>query len=262
MKMLVALRTRLRLLWVLAAAIFIVLRGYLTMRLVFPFCGLAAKQALTQRWARALLRLFGVEVAISGTAPQTGPVLLAANHISWLDILVLLAAAPVQFVARIENKHWPILGWMTQQAGAVFVERQSARDMARAIDKVSASLSDEAAIIAFFPEGKTSSGAGVGTFHGNLLQAAISAGSPVQAVALDYRLARDGSRSSAVSYANPLSLLQSLLNTLGSGSYTAQVGFAEAMSSTGQQRKVLAAHLRQQVIALREAPSNADNLKQ
>ena len=262
MKMLVALRTRLRLLWVLAAAIFIVLRGYLTMRLVFPFCGLAAKQALTQRWARALLRLFGVEVAISGAAPQTGPVLLAANHISWLDILVLLAAAPVQFVARIENKHWPILGWMTQQAGAVFVERQSARDMARAIDKVSASLSDEAAIIAFFPEGKTSSGAGVGTFHGNLLQAAISAGSPVQAVALDYRLASDGSRSSAVTYANPLSLLQSLLNTLGSGPYTAQVGFAEAMSSTSQQRKVLAAHLRQQVIALREAPSNADNLKQ
>ena len=262
MKMLVALRTRLRLLWVLAAAIFIVLRGYLTMRLVFPFCGLAAKQALTQRWARALLRLFGVEVAISGAAPQTGPVLLAANHISWLDILVLLAAAPVQFVARIENKHWPILGWMTQQAGAVFVERQSARDMARAIDKVSASLSDEAAIIAFFPEGKTSSGAGVGTFHGNLLQAAISAGSPVQAVALDYRLASDGSRSSAVSYANPLTLLQSLLNTLGSGPYTVQVGFAEAMSSTGQQRKVLAAHLRQQVIALREAPSNADNLKQ
>ena len=262
MKMLVALRTRLRLLWVLAAAIFIVLRGYLTMRLVFPFCGLAAKQALKQRWARPLLGLFGGEGAIHGTAPQTGPVLLAANHISWLDILVLLAAAPVQFVARIENKHWPILGWMTQQAGAVFVERQSARDMARAIDKVSASLSDEAAIIAFFPEGKTSSGAGVGTFHGNLLQAAISAGSPVQAVALDYRLASDGSRSSAVTYANPLSLLQSLLNTLGSGPYTAQVGFAEAMSSTSQQRKVLAAHLRQQVIALREAPSNADNLKQ
>ena len=262
MKMLVALRTRLRLLWVLAAAIFIVLRGYLTMRLVFPFCGLAAKQALTQRWARRLLRLFRVEVEISGAAPQTGPVLLAANHISWLDILALLAAAPVQFVARIENKHWPILGWMTQQAGAVFVERQSPRDMARAIDKVSASLSDEAAIIAFFPEGQTSSGAGVGTFHGNLLQAAISAGSPVQAVALDYRLASDGSRSSAVTYANPLSLLQSLLNTLGSGPYTAQVGFAEAMSSTSQQRKVLAAHLRQQVIALREAPSNADNLKQ
>jgi len=262
MKMLVALRTRLRLAWVLFAAIFIVLRGYLTMRLVFPFCGLAAKQALTQRWARRLLRLFGVEVQISGAAPQTGPVLLAANHISWLDILVLLAAAPVQFVARIENKHWPILGWMTQQAGAVFVERQSPRDMARAIDKVSASLSDQAAIIAFFPEGQTSSGAGVGTFHGNLLQAAISAGSPVQAVALDYRLRQTNTRSSAVTYANPLTLLQSLLNTLGSGPYTAQVRFAPTTSSTGQQRKVLAAQLRQQVMALREAPSNTQNLEQ
>ena len=244
---------RLRLAWVLPAALYLLLRGYLTMRLVFPFCGLAAKQALTQSWARSLLRLFRVQVAITGQAPCTGPVLLAANHISWLDILVLLAAAPVRFVARIENKHWPILGWMTQQAGAVFVERQSARDMARAIAKVSASLSKEAAIIAFFPEGQTSSGAGVAAFHGNLLQAAIDAGSPVQAVALDYRLRQTGMRSSAVTYANPLTLLQSLLNTLGHGPYTAQVVFAPPQSSAGQQRKHLAADLRGQVVALREA---------
>ena len=244
---------RLRLAWVLPAALYLLLRGYLTMRLVFPFCGLAAKQALTQSWARSLLRLFRVQVAITGQAPRTGPVLLAANHISWLDILVLLAAAPVRFVARIEIKHWPILGWMTQQAGAVFVERQSARDMARAIAKVSASLSEEAAIIAFFPEGQTSNGAGVAAFHGNLLQAAIDAGSPVQAVALDYRLRQTGMRSSAVTYANPLTLLQSLLNTLGHGPYTAQVVFAPPQSSAGQQRKHLAADLRGQVVALREA---------
>lgn len=245
------LATRLRLVWVLLAALFLLLRGYLTMRLLFPFRSLEAKQALTQNWAKDLLQLFRVEVEITGDAPKTGPVLLAANHISWLDILLLLAACPVQFVARIENKHWPILGWMTQQAGAVFVERLSSRDMARAIDKVSASLSDGAAIIAFFPEGKTSSGAGVETFHGNLLQAAIAAACPVQAVALDYRLRDTGARSSAVTYANPLTLWQSLLNTLGQGPYLAQVRFAPPISSTGQQRKHLAAQLRQQVLALR-----------
>lgn len=256
------LATRLRLVWVLFAAIFLVLRGYLTMRIVFPFCALPRKQALTQSWARALLHLFRVEVEIIGPAPSAGPVLLAANHISWLDILLLLAACPAQFVARMENKHWPILGWMTQQAGAVFVERQSSRDMARTINQVSTSLSDESAIIAFFPEGKTSSGAGVETFHGNLLQAAIAAASPVQAVALDYRLRATGERSTAVTYANPLTLLQSLLNTLGNGPYTAQVSFGQAISSTGQQRKHLATELRQQVLAMRGQTPNTSNLEQ
>ena len=243
--------TRLRLIGVLCAAILMVLRGYLTMRLVFPFRGLEAKQALTQQWARDLLHLFRVEVEMVGAAPKSGPVLLAANHISWLDILLLLAAAPVQFVARIENKHWPILGRMTHQAGAVFVARQSPRDMARAINEVSASLANNAAIIAFFPEGKTSSGMGVEAFHGNLLQAAIAANCPVQAVALDYRLRATGERSSAVTYASPLSLLQSLLNTLAAGPYTAQVRFATPIPSCGQTRKHLAAQLRQQVMVLR-----------
>ena len=85
------------------------------------------------------------------------------------------------------------------------------------------------------------------------VQAAISAGSPVQAVALDYRLRQTGMRSSAVTYANPLTLLQSLLNTLGHGPYTAQVVFAPPQSSAGQQRKHLAADLRGQIVALREA---------
>jgi 1-acyl-sn-glycerol-3-phosphate acyltransferase len=246
------LATRLRLVWVLFAAIFLVLRGYLTMLLLFPFRDAPAQQALTQSWARDLLRLFRVEVEITGAAPQTGPVLLAANHISWLDILLLLAACPAQFVARVENKNWPILGRMTRQSGAVFVARQSSRDMARAIAQVSASLADEAAIIAFFPEGKTSNGAGVEAFHGNLLQAAIAAACPVQAVALDYRLRATGARSTAVTYANPLTLWQSLLNTLEHGPYTAQVRFADAISSSGQQRKHLAAALRQQVLAMRE----------
>lgn len=243
--------THLRLIWVLLAALYLLLRGYLTMRLVFPFRTIEAKQALTQNWAKDLLRLFRVEVHITGTPPKTGPVLLAANHISWLDILLLLAACPVQFVARIENKHWPILGWMTQQAGAVFVERSSARDMARVIEQVGDYLQENAGVIAFFPEGKTSSGETVDTFHGNLLQAAINAGCPVQAVALDYRLLATGQRSTAITYANPLSFMQSLLNTLASGPYVAKLVFAPSLPAQDHSRKRLAGHLREQVLQMR-----------
>lgn len=242
----------LRLPWVLLAALFYLLQGYATMRLVFPRASVQKRQALTQAWARRLLRVFRVELQSQGQAPQTGPLLLVANHISWLDILLLLAAAPVHFVARIENKHWPILGWMTQQAGAVFIERSSARDMARVIAQVSDYLHHNTGIVALFPEGKTSNGEGVDSFHGNMLQAAIDAGCPVQAVALDYRLAATGERSTAVSYANPLNFAQSLLNTLASGPYVAQLHFAPAQSTQGQQRKPLAGQLRKQVLQMRQ----------
>lgn len=241
----------LRLPWVLLAAVLLLLQGYATMRIIFPRVILQRRQALTQRWARRLLRLFRVEVQIQGQAPQTGPLLLVANHISWLDILLLLAAAPVQFVARIENKHWPILGWMTQQAGAVFVERGSSRDMARVIEQVSAYLSTHNGIVALFPEGKTSSGLGVGSFHGNMLQAAINAACPVQAVALDYRLVATGARSTAVTYAHPLNLAQSLINTLADGPYQAQLHFADSLPVQDQSRKRLAHVLREQVLHMR-----------
>jgi 1-acyl-sn-glycerol-3-phosphate acyltransferase len=245
----------LRLPWVLLAALFWLLQGYATMRLVFPRVSLQRCQALTQAWARRLLRVFRVRVEVQvqgqGQPPQSGPLLLVANHISWLDILLLLAACPVQFVARIENKHWPILGWMTQQAGAVFVQRSSGRDMARVLAQVSDDLQKNGGIIALFPEGKTSNGEAVDTFHGNMLQAAIEATCPVQAVALDYRLAATGARSTAVSYASPLNFAQSLINTLAGGPYVARLQFAPSLPTQGHNRKHLAAQLRQQIVQMR-----------
>jgi 1-acyl-sn-glycerol-3-phosphate acyltransferase len=253
----------LRLPWVLLAALFWLLQGYATMRWVFPRASVQRRQALTQAWARRLLRVFRVRVEVQvqvqvqvqgqgqGQLPQSGPLLLAANHISWLDILLLLAACPVQFIARIENKHWPILGWMSQQAGAVFVQRSSARDMARVLAQVSDDLQKNGGIIALFPEGKTSNGEAVDTFHGNMLQAAIEAACPVQAVALDYRLAATGARSTAVSYASPLNFAQSLINTLASGPYVARLQFAPSLPTQGHSRKHLAAQLRQQIVQMR-----------
>ncbi len=240
----------LRLPWVLLLALFWVLQGYATMRLRFPQASEAQRQAMARAWARRLLRLFGLRLEQSGTAPVQGPLMVVANHISWLDILVLLAAAPVQFVSREENKHWPILGWMTQQAGAVFVQRSSSRDMAKAVAQVSHYLAQEACMVAVFPEGQTSTGEGVAAFHGNLLQAAMDADAPIQVAALDYRHAATGARSTAPTYAG-LSLLQSVINTLAGGPYVVHLAWGPALPSAGHSRKRLAAHLREQVQQLR-----------
>jgi 1-acyl-sn-glycerol-3-phosphate acyltransferase len=84
-----------------------------------------------------------------------------------------------------------------------------------------------------------------------MLQAAIEATCPVQAVALDYRLAATGARSTAVSYASPLNFAQSLINTLASGPYVARLQFAPSLPTQGHSRKHLAAQLRQQIVQMR-----------
>ena len=51
---------------------------------------------------------------------------MVANHISWLDILVMLAVQPVRFVSKADVKHWPLIGWLATHAGTLYIERDIA----------------------------------------------------------------------------------------------------------------------------------------
>ena len=57
--------------------------------------------------------LLGLRVAIAGV-PMRGAVLLAGNHISWLDILALGGALPCRFIAKAEIARWPLVGWLAR----------------------------------------------------------------------------------------------------------------------------------------------------
>ena len=82
-------------------------------------------QPARSRWlqwcARRTLRVFGVRYQATGAPPQTG--LLVANHLSYLDILVLVSLTPAVFVSKAEVKHWPVFGWFACLAGTLFVDR-------------------------------------------------------------------------------------------------------------------------------------------
>ena len=54
---------------------------------------------------------------------MTGPVLLVANHVSWIDIFVLNSARATSFVAKSEIRSWPVIGWLVAGAGTLFIER-------------------------------------------------------------------------------------------------------------------------------------------
>ena len=148
--------------------------------------GMAVRRDIAmQDWTRRLLEILRVNVHHVGTPSEGGATLIAANHISWLDIPVLGAACPSHFLAKAEVGQWPAIGWLARQAGTLFIRRggghlASARRAIR--QKLAAGRS-----VVFFPEGTTTRGDKVGRFYPRLFQAAMEASRPVQPVAIHYR---------------------------------------------------------------------------
>jgi 1-acyl-sn-glycerol-3-phosphate acyltransferase len=67
--------------------------------------------------------LMGVRITVTGTAAGERPLLLLANHMSWLDIPVLASVAPVSFIAKKEVAGWPVVGFLARTQRTVFVDR-------------------------------------------------------------------------------------------------------------------------------------------
>ena len=91
--------------------------------------------------------------------PRSGPFILVTNHCSNLDPLMMGWASGhqigriVHFMAKIEMRGWPIIGWLATQAGVYFV-RRGERD--RAAQGFSLSALADGRPIAIFPEGTRS----------------------------------------------------------------------------------------------------------
>ena len=128
----------------------------------------------------------GLRVRIEGMPLKTS-VLVAANHISWLDILALGGAAPVQFVARGDMRGWPLVGWAAGLNDTIFVARESRSSVRGQADLLREALAEGRAI-ALFPEGTTEGGADLLPFRASLFASLFPplAGVAVQPVAVDY----------------------------------------------------------------------------
>jgi 1-acyl-sn-glycerol-3-phosphate acyltransferase len=227
-------------------------RGMFTMLLHFGAnATLEQKSHHISQWAQRFLRILQVQLHTSGHAVTRGPLLVVANHISWLDVLVLLAAQPVCFVSKSEVKRWPVIGWLATNAGTLYIERASRRDAMRVVHHIAAALtvSDNAqpSIIAVFPEGTTSDGAQVLPFHGNLIQAALSAGAPIQPVSLRFINPATGGLSMTPAYVDDDHLISSVWRLLTSPAVHAQVRFGTPEHAAGRDRRAWAADLQRSV---------------
>ncbi len=226
--------------------------GLGTVLLRFRGMPLDEQQARVQAWARGMLLRAGVELQVLGTPPAQGPVLLVANHISWLDIPVMHAARHCRFVSKSDVKAWPVLGRLATAAGTLYIERESRRDALRVVHTMRESLV-RGEILAVFPEGTTSNGIALLPFHANLLQAAISADAPVQPVGLRFIDARTGATSQAASYVGDETLVGSLWRTLCADGLVAVVHYGPPQRAEGRDRRTWADDLRGVVDGLRRS---------
>lgn len=241
--------------WRLLRVLLHLLQGLATVLWRFPRLQEAQKEQRVSAWAHALLGHLAIELRVSGTPPRRGPLLLAANHISWLDIVVLHAARHCRFVSKAELQHWPLIGTLASAAGTLYIERASRRDALRVVHQMAERLL-AGEILAVFPEGTTSDGRSLLPFHANLFQSAIAANAPVLPVGLRFADAASGAHSRAPCYIDDDTLLGSIWRTLSAPPLRAELSFGEPQHARGRDRRAWAADLRQAVEGLRAGPGS------
>ncbi|MET8508663.1 lysophospholipid acyltransferase family protein, partial [Streptomyces sp. NPDC004787] len=169
----------------LATGLAAVLLGVLLSPLAAPLPA-AARLLLVRLWCRAVLRAFGVRIRVTGRpVPAAGPLLVVANHISWLDVPLVAAVLPGRMLAKREVRGWPLLGPLAALGGTVFIDRDRLRSLPGTVAAMTGALAAGGRVVVF-PEGSTWCGRARGPFRAAAFQAAVDAGAPVQPVRLRY----------------------------------------------------------------------------
>lgn len=189
---------------------------------------------------RLVCALLGVRVTVHGAMAERRPLLLAVNHVSWLDISVLGSIAPLSFIAKSEVAGWPVFGWLAKLQRSVFVDRKRRTHTG----KVNREIADRLAagdVMVLFAEGTSSDGNRILPFRSALLGAvheqAGNGTDPtinVQPVALVYTrlcgLPMGFQHRPVVAWHGDVDLAPHLWRLLKSGTIDVTLAFAEPIS--------------------------------
>lgn len=206
----------------------------------YPHLNQATQRRILKAWSRQLLTILNIGVQTEGQQPGHGEhgLLIVANHVSWLDIFVLNAIYPSRFIAKHEVRSWPLIGWLCQRSGTIFIERAMCRDAAILTQHVGLLLK-QGACVGLFPEGTTTDGKQVRHFHSALIQPAIDSGAKIAPIALRY-LDDHGKPSPAAAFTGDTTLLQSIWCILKCRHQNALAVFSPALITTNKNRRALA----------------------
>jgi len=199
-------------------------------------------------WGKTMCAILAVRRDVLGPVPREGTFLVASNHVSYLDILVLASLYPSLFLAKREIASWPVFGWIARGAGTVFINRDQPKDVVRAGRELSARL-ELGLPVTIFPEGRSSCGVAILPFQPSLLEPAARADVPCWAASISYET--EGSAlppSRTICWHDSESLAAHFPRLLGLRRVVARVRFAEAPVHSVD-RKILASSLWEKVNA-------------
>ncbi|MEO1746421.1 MAG: lysophospholipid acyltransferase family protein [Pseudomonadota bacterium] len=250
--------TTLRAVWIVACVVTLTL-------LLLPVHGIAmiARHPLRKRtalfWHRMVARIMGFRIHVDGHAHRSGPVgtLLVANHITWVDIIVIGSVAPLNFIAKDEVGTWPLFGWLARLQETVFVTRQKRTRTGQQINAVRDRL-EQGDTLVLFPEGTTSCGNFVSPFNSSLFGAVTGKQAerrkpvPVQSVAIAYTgaggMPMGRQWRPLAGWPGDITLPPHLMAVLRDGVFDITVAFGEPIAdAAAHDRKALSARLEAEV---------------
>jgi 1-acyl-sn-glycerol-3-phosphate acyltransferase len=230
------------------------------LRFLYPRAGPERRRELASRWAQDLLVILAIRLECEGKvpeAPETGA-LVAANHVSWVDVFAIGAVRHTRFVAKSEIRDWPLAGMIAARAGTLFVHRARRHDTGRIANQVKEALA-EGDCVGLFPEGTTTEGDQLLKFHSSLFEPAVAHGARVHPVALRY-LHADGTACRAAAFVGELTFAQSLGLVIRTREMVVRVAFADPVDPAGLNRREVAAETHARVatlLGLAPAPDSA-----
>jgi 1-acyl-sn-glycerol-3-phosphate acyltransferase len=232
---------------------------------------LRLQRTIPHLYHRILCALIGVRIREVGARSRASPALILSNHVSWLDICVISALAPVVFVAKSEVAGWPVFGWLARLQRTIFINRQARHQTGAATREIAGRLLGGDAVV-LFAEGTSSDGIRVLPFRSSLVGAVHHAlGNSthhtqitVQPMSLAYvgfgGVPMGRGLRERVAWYGDADLMPHLLHVLSSGAVDVTVSWGEAVAyEMSADRKAIARDAEKSVrrmtaAALRGAP--------
>jgi lyso-ornithine lipid O-acyltransferase len=178
-----------------------------------------------QQSARLILTALGIHYRVEGQPPTHG--LVVSNHLSYLDILILSAAMPCFFVAKVEIDGWPIFGKAARSGGTIFVDRSSLASAMSVAEQMTERLKLTIPIpVLLFPEGTSTDGRQVLRFHSRLIDPATSLGVPITTACVRYVI-DGGVEERELCWYGDEEFFPHLMKALGTPGFYAEVTFGE-----------------------------------
>lgn len=212
------------------------------------------RRYIPRLWHRAACRLFGIRIHVHGTLDRRRPLMLAANHASWKDILVLGAVADVAFIAKSEVAKWPVFGVLAKLQKTIFVEREQKRKTGDKVNEIAERMK-AGEVVVLFPEGTTSDGNRLLEIKSSLFGAAAAAvphvpGNVVhvQPVAIAYTrvhgMAMGRYHRPIAAWPGDIELVPHLMGVVKAAAIDVEVSFGETIEfRAGDNRKLLSAEV-------------------